>query len=77
MEEAGKNNVVNENKENDSSVKLEKKNVIFFCIGFVLLVAGFFVLTFTDSRGQNWASILSPIMLLGAYIIMGISMIIK
>lgn len=75
MEETGKDS--NISKEANSSEKLEKKNVILFGIGFIILILGYFVLTYTDSRGQNWASILSPIMLVGAYIIMGISMIIK
>ncbi|MBI4651183.1 hypothetical protein HY745_07870 [Candidatus Desantisbacteria bacterium] len=75
MEETGKDS--NISTKTDSSEKLEKKNVILFGIGFIILILGYFVLTYTDSRGQNWASILSPIMLVGAYIIMGISMIIK
>ncbi len=29
--------------------------------------AGFFILTFTDPAGQNWASNLSPFLILGGY----------
>lgn len=35
--------------------------------GVVLLILGFVVLTLTDPHGKNWASTLSPLMILGAY----------
>jgi hypothetical protein len=35
--------------------------------GIGLLVVGFVILTFTDPDGQNWASMLSPLLILGAY----------
>jgi len=35
--------------------------------GVLLLILGFVVLTLTDSHGRNWASILSPLLILGAY----------
>lgn len=35
--------------------------------GIGLLVLGFIVLKFTDPAGQNWASTLSPFLILGAY----------
>lgn len=41
------------------------KRTIFW--GILLLVAGFFLLTFTDPEGRNWASFLSPLLILGAY----------
>ena len=37
--------------------------------GIFLLLIGFFVLTQTDPAGKNWASCLSPFMILGAYAI--------
>ncbi|MBI5417151.1 hypothetical protein HZA55_04285 [Candidatus Poribacteria bacterium] len=71
-------NITSTDTENSTaSEKQSKKNVIFFSIGFIMLIAGYFALTMTDSRGQNWASILTPILLIGAYIVIGISMIIK
>lgn len=39
--------------------------------GFVLLAAGYFVLTKTDPAGQNLASKLSPFMILGGYALIG------
>lgn len=35
--------------------------------GAALLVLGFIVLSFTDPMGRNWASHLSPFLILGGY----------
>jgi len=35
--------------------------------GVAALAAGFYMLTFTDPLGRNWASSLSPFLILGAY----------
>lgn len=35
--------------------------------GVALLVLGFIVLSFTDPMGRNWASQLSPFLILGGY----------
>ena len=45
-------------------------------VGIGLLVIGFWLLTFTDPRGQNWASTLSPFVIIGAYAVIGIGIII-
>ncbi|PIP81600.1 MAG: hypothetical protein CO113_17445 [Elusimicrobia bacterium CG_4_9_14_3_um_filter_62_55] len=37
--------------------------------GIAVLALGFFILTLTDPSGRNWASTLSPILILGAYAI--------
>ena len=39
--------------------------------GIGLLVVGYSVLCFTDPRGQNWASVLSPFLILGGYAVIG------
>lgn len=39
--------------------------------GIGLLVVGFTVLCFTDPRGQNWASVASPFLILGGYAVIG------
>ncbi|OGS22076.1 MAG: hypothetical protein A2252_02650 [Elusimicrobia bacterium RIFOXYA2_FULL_39_19] len=49
------------------------KKVIFS--GILLLLLGFFVLSKTDSYGQNWAGVISPFMIIAAYIIIGIGII--
>jgi len=35
--------------------------------GIAVLILGFYILTFTDPMGRNWASSLSPFLILGAY----------
>ena len=49
------------------------KKVIFS--GMIVLISGFFILTETDPQGQNWASILSPFLIVGAYITIAIGII--
>ena len=39
--------------------------------GVALLVVGYTVLCFTDPRGQNWASVFSPFLILGGYATIG------
>jgi len=43
--------------------------------GVVVLVIGYVVLTRTDPAGQNWASTLSPFLILGGYALVGIGII--
>lgn len=56
-----------------SGISKMGKKVIFS--GILLLIAGFFILTKTDPQGQNWASILSPFLIVGAYITIAIGII--
>jgi len=46
------------------------KKVIALGIG--VLALGFFVLTFTDRMGRNWASNVAPFLILGGYAIIGL-----
>lgn len=39
--------------------------------GIAVLVLGYTVLCFTDPKGQNWASTLSPFLILGGYAVIG------
>ena len=41
-------------------------------IGLGILVIGFIVLSLTDPMGRNWASTLSPFLILGGYGVIGI-----
>lgn len=52
--------------------KMGKKIIIF---GIFIVIAGFYILTKTDSYGQNWASKLSPFLILGGYTIIGVGII--
>lgn len=40
-------------------------------LGVATLVLGFIVLSRTDAMGRNWASHLSPFLILGAYVLIG------
>jgi hypothetical protein len=42
--------------------------------GFIVLAAGYFILSKTDPAGQNLASKLSPFMILGGYALIGIGL---
>ncbi len=45
--------------------------------GVLALIAGFWLLTFTDPAGQNWASTLSPFLLIAGYIVIGIGITVR
>ena len=46
-------------------------------IGIGIVVCGFFVLSLTDPEGQNWASNLSPFLILGGYTVIGFGIVTK
>lgn len=39
--------------------------------GVAVLAVGFFVLSFADPMGRNWASLFSPLLILGGYALIG------
>jgi dipeptide/tripeptide permease len=43
--------------------------------GIVLLAVGFFILSKTDPQGQNWASIVSPVLIIASYALIGIGIV--
>ncbi|MFA5974663.1 MAG: hypothetical protein WC859_00665 [Elusimicrobiota bacterium] len=43
--------------------------------GILLAILGFWLLTFTDPAGQNWASTLSPFLLVIGYVFIGIGFV--
>jgi hypothetical protein len=45
--------------------------------GIFLLLIGFVILSLADSPGQNWASNLSPILIIGGYALIGFGIIAK
>lgn len=45
--------------------------------GIALLLIGYFVLSMTDPMGQNWASNLSPFLILGGYALIGLGIVLK
>lgn len=54
---------------------LSKRGKKVIGAGIALLVVGFIVLSLTDSAGQNWASTLSPFLILGAYAVIGVGIV--
>lgn len=44
-------------------------------IGIFFVAAGFCILTRTDPQGQNWASLVSPFLIVGGYITIAIGII--
>ena len=60
-------------KEDIIGISKRGKKIIAGGIGVVVL--GFFVLSKTDPAGQNWASVLSPFLILGGYAAIAIGII--
>ena len=56
---------------------LSKKGWKIAGIGLSLVIAGFVVLSFTDPRGQNFASHLSPFLIIGGYVVIGVGIVAK
>ena len=54
---------------------VSKRGKIVIAVGIGLVVIGFLVLTKTNPQGDNWASILSPFLLIGGYITIAIGII--
>jgi hypothetical protein len=52
-------------------------NWVLLIVGLVLLVVGFLTLTQVDPEANNLAGILAPILLVGSYVTIFISLIIK
>lgn len=55
---------------------ISRRGKIIIACGIGLLVIGFFILTKTNPEGSNWASILSPVLIIGGYITIAIGIII-
>ena len=60
-------------KETIKGISKIGKKIIFS--GIIVLILGYFILTKTDPMGQNWASIVSPFLILGGYIIVGLGIV--
>ncbi len=43
--------------------------------GIGIVIIGYYVLSLTDPAGQNWASTLSPFLLLGGYATIGVGIV--
>lgn len=54
---------------------LSRRGKRVIAAGVALLILGFCLLTWTDPDGRNWASTLSPIVILGAYSVIGLGIL--
>lgn len=72
-----KNQDIKKTKTSNQQVGLSKMGlkVIFSSVG--LLIVGFILLRFTNPAGNNWASFISPLVIILAYIFIGIGIMIK
>ncbi|MFH1378977.1 MAG: hypothetical protein ABII23_01745 [bacterium] len=62
-----------ENTQELIGISKRGKKIIAGGIGILML--GFYILSKTDPAGQNWASILSPFLILGGYAVIAIGII--
>lgn len=56
---------------------LSKKGVKIIIFSVLLLAIGFLLLKFTNPEGDNWASFLSPVIIIISYILIGIGIMVK
>lgn len=56
---------------------LPKRGRRFRWIGIVLAIIGFYILRLTDPAGQNWASVVSPFLLVCGYTLFGIGIALR
>jgi hypothetical protein len=63
---------VEEHKMPAPASGLSKTGIKVIIAGVMLLIIGFFVLSKTDPEGQNLASKLSPFLILGGYVCIGV-----
>lgn len=54
---------------------ISSRGKIIIGVGIGLLTLGFFILTKTNPQGDNWASVVSPILLIGGYITIALGII--
>jgi len=56
---------------------LSRRGKKFIGLGILVVFSGFWVLTATDPAGRNWASHLSPLLLIAGYALIGIGIVLK
>ena len=54
---------------------VSKRGWKVIALGIGIVIAGFIVLSFTDPGGRNWASNLSPFLILGGYAVIGMGIV--
>lgn len=67
-------------KPMDLSLQTRKqafRKKVTFIVGLISIFIGLFLLTLTNPEGNNWASILSPLMIIGGYIVVIVALLLK
>jgi hypothetical protein len=54
---------------------LSRRGKKVIAAGVVAVVVGFWIVTFTDPAGRNWASNLCPFVILGGYALIGVGIV--
>lgn len=75
-----KNKAVNPKENPNSNIDTGKKLFIkktLFTGGLIGLAIGFYLLTWVDPTGQNWAGIVSPLLIISGYISIIIALLLK
>lgn len=54
---------------------ISQRGKIAIALGIATGIFGFFLVTFTDPAGQNWASRLCPFVILGGYALIGVGIL--
>jgi hypothetical protein len=57
------------------TIGISRTGVKIIGAGIGIVVIGYLVLSKTDPAGQNWASMLSPFLLLGGYALIGLGIL--
>src|SRR5580698_1347360 len=60
-----------------SAESLSKRGKKCVLAGICVVVVGFCVLAYTDPAGQNWASSVSPFLLVAGYIVIGVGAVVR
>lgn len=58
-------------------IGISKRGWKIIISGIIGLVIGFILLTFTNPEGNNWASIVSPIVIISSYVIIAVGILAK
>jgi len=68
--------VIQQQQQPVKLIGISKRGRKVIYAGLAVLALGYFVLTRTDPAGQNWASKLSPFLIIGGYTCVGIGIVV-
>ncbi len=71
------NNLSHQQKNLLYNVVISKKGFKIIICSIFSLAIGFILLKFTNSEADNWASVMSPILIISSYIFIAIGILVK